>query len=337
MEKTRFSGWYGRFGAGLAFLVLVFAGWFLWASASLRPTLAPAEVKRYAAAPAAARDTLTVMTYNIGYLSGMTNNRPVARTQDSFSSNLEAAVRIIDRARPDIIGFQEIDFGAARSFGVHQLDTLAMRGGYAAAAQAVNWDKRYVPFPSANPFMQFGRMASGQAVLSRYPIRTHERVVLERPATLFVYDAFYLDRLAQVVEVEAGQPMVLINVHLEAFDRATRERQAAVVRDLYRQYRADYPVLLLGDFNSRLPADPSDDRTLATLLEIDGLAEAFPDSLYRTQDTAAYGTYPSPEPSRKIDHIFYDARRFEVVEAYIVTGPDQPSDHRAVVARFVMR
>lgn len=326
------------------FLLLVIAAcvaFVWWAS---RGTLTEAEratITTYDAVVPAPPDTVTVVTYNLGYLSGMTNNRAVPRTETLFAENLEAAARMLDTLDADVIAFQEIDLGAARSFGVQQVDELAQRGGYFAAATAVNWDERYVPFPGAlyQPGLHFGRMRSGQAVLSRYPILEHERIVLPRltdipwlPAALDpIGTRFFIDRLAQVVILDVGRPLVLINVHLESWGAALREQQARLVRDLFQQYAADYPVLLIGDFNTPLPLDPSE-QTLPTLLAGGLLREAFPDTL-----PAFPGTFPSDDPQHKIDHLFYEPADFAVIDAVVVGGTPQPSDHRAVMMRIVFR
>ena len=95
------------------------------------------------------------------------------------------------------------------------------------------------------PSAHFGRILSGQAVLSRYPIAKNDRIVLEKVASNpFYYNAVYLDRLAQVTEVQVGgQSVILINLHLEAFDNPTRLEQTKVVKDLAARYAQDYPVL----------------------------------------------------------------------------------------------
>ena len=339
------------FAGLLAGFLLAFLGFFFWASSATHTEDAYARVTTYEAPAAAPRDTITVMTYNIGYLSGMTNNLPVERTAQLYAENLEAAAALLRRADPDVVALQEIDFGAARSYDVQQLDTLARLVGYASAALAVNWDENYVPFPSASPAQHFGRMLSGQGVLSRFPIRRHERVVLHRPENAMGYpwplgplsDRFYIDRLAQIVELDAGRPLLLINVHLEAFATEARERQAEELRALFETYADDYDVLVVGDFNSLLPEDKqrpelpaderayfADDTSLEAFLRETNLRAALPDSLYA-------GTYPADAPAIKIDHLFYETAAFEVVEAYVVGGTAQPSDHRAVVARLALK
>lgn len=340
-----------RLGALLITLLLLFVGFFFWASSGRLSEDALAQTKAYDASPASpAVDTFTVMTYNIGYLSGMTNNDPVERDPSLFENNLETVVEMIREADPDIIGFQEIDFGAERSLNVHQLDTLATRLGYASAAQAVNWDERYLPFPYGAPSVHFGRVLSGQAVLSRYPIRTHERIELARTSRPFWSDAFYLDRLAQVAIVDiGGWPLAVVNVHLEAFEAETRQQQAEEVRALVaRMANEGMPVLLIGDFNSVMPAAKStlpsrlrmqftDDETMQTIRHGTGLRPAL-DTEATLLSGANVGTFPADAPNRKIDYIFYTPGRMYPVDAQVQCGPKDapPSDHCAVTFSFVM-
>jgi endonuclease/exonuclease/phosphatase family metal-dependent hydrolase len=327
----------------LVFVLVGFAGFVVWASSGTLPEAALATTTTYDVPAAPTADTLTVVTYNIGYLSGMTNNEPVERSPALYARHLDAATRMLDSLEADVVGFQEIDLGAARSYDVHQVDTLARRLGYHAAATAVNWDERYVPFPGAwyDPEHHFGAMRSGQALLSRYPIRQHERVVLppmdafDRYGPLLgrLAPALYLDRLAQVALIDVGQaagPLAVINVHLEAFDAPTRERQARALRALVDRYRDAHPVLLIGDFNTPLPVDTTE-ATLPLLLDGTPFRPAIPDTL-----TPIPGTYPADAPVRKIDHIFYEQGEIAPVAAFVVDGTPQPSDHRAVALRFVL-
>jgi endonuclease/exonuclease/phosphatase family metal-dependent hydrolase len=336
-------------GAGLGLLLLGVVTFFFWASAGRLSADERAQTKRYAPPAATAPDTVTVTTYNIGYLSGMTNNQPVVRPDSLFSANMEQALRLLRGADADLIGFQEIDYGGARVNHVHQLDTIATELTYATAAQAVNWDKRYLPFPYGRPAVHFGRTLSGQAVLSRFPVRQHLRVALARPPLPFLRDAFYLDRLAQIAVVDlGGRPLAVMNLHLEAFDAATRQQQAREANALYdRLTAAGLPVLVLGDLNSVAPAARSflplgpqrtfaDDDTLPILLDGTDLHPVVPDSAYGPD--AALGTYPADAPTRPIDHIFYPPALFEPVAREIQCGaPSPPSDHCAVTASLRLR
>ncbi len=168
----------------------------------------------------------SIVTYNIGYLSGMTNNLAIAKPKELFENNMQTVIHEVKAVNPDIIAFQEIDYKASRSYNVNQQNEIA-KLGYNFVAKAVNWDETYVPFPYWPPTMHFGKVISGQSILSKYPLSAHQRIVLERvPEAPFYRDALYLERLAQVVKVDLnGKEVVLINVHLEAFDKQTRGRQ----------------------------------------------------------------------------------------------------------------
>lgn len=310
----------GIFLAGVVF--------FFWASSG---TLAPEErtnTERYAPPRAAAADTLAVATYNIGYLSGMTNNEPVVRSERLFVENMDRAVSLLSRSVPEVLALQEVDFGAARSFYVHQLDTLAARIDFPIAAQAVNWDVQYLPFPYGRPAVHFGRVLSGQAVLSDHDIRAHRRYVLPA-APRPVYEApFYLDRLVQAVLLDVGgRPLLILNVHFEAYDRSTREAQARAVRALYKTVeRFSLPVVLLGDFNAEVSAP--DDRTMDILLGGTDLRAVVP----------GRATFPADAPTRAIDHLLYRPSQMTPADAQVRCGAatHPPSDHCAVQASLVL-
>ena len=180
------------------FLILAFVVFYFWASSGSLPEEKLSEVITFTEIteePPVEKETFTVMTYNIGYLAGMFNSRPVETEKILFEKNMARFLELVNRVKPDFIGFQEIDFNSRRSFYVNQLQTIAREGGYRYGAAAVNWDKRYVPFPYWPPSVHFGRMLSGQAVLSRFPVLSTERVVLEKPTSNpFYYNEFYLNR-----------------------------------------------------------------------------------------------------------------------------------------------
>jgi len=320
-------------GSVLAGLLLVLAGVFIWASSGRLPDEDLAQTKQYAAPDTADRDTLTVATYNVGYLSGMTNNKPVVRSESLFAAHMDRALSLLSRPSPDLLGLQEVDYGAARSFYAHQLDTMATRLGYAFAAQAVNWDERYLPFPYGRPAVHFGRVVSGQAVLSNDAFRAHRRSVLPRPPQPFYRAAFYIDRLVQTVLVDVGgRLLVVFNVHLEAYDANTRAKQARVVRVLYEQVaERNVPALVLGDFNAER-TNPAD-ATMRHLLNETDLRAARPSG----PDTTARATYPADAPTQNIDHILYSPAHMTPVTHDVRCGPSAhpPSDHCLVEASFV--
>jgi endonuclease/exonuclease/phosphatase family metal-dependent hydrolase len=310
----------------MAFLFLTI-GFYLWASS---PNLSPdqyAEIyETKEEKPVSDDEEYRILTYNIGYLSGMTNNLPIAKPKSLFENNMELVLKNLRRIDADLLAFQEIDYDSHRSFNIDQHTEIG-KLGYRYSAKTVNWDKRYVPFPYYPFSMHFGKIVSGQSVLSKYPIVEQERIELERNQdNPFYYDSFYLDRLAQVVKIRIdGHNLVLIHVHLEAFDQATRILQIERLRSIYAKYCYEFPTLMLGDFNS----DPRYENAGITRLE----------ELINTESAAfdraeIKNTYNSREPTERLDYIFYNTDFIKEVSAEIVEEFEEASDHLPVLLTF---
>ncbi len=330
----------------LFLLIILVATFFFWASAGQLDEGEYAIIKNHS--PLTSRpsstDTLSMMTYNIGYLSGMTNNLAVETDQGFYHNNLSRAILLFERYNPTFIGFQEIDFEAARSYEVDQLDAIGTALGYHYSATSVNWDKNYLPFPYWPISAHYGKMLSGQAVLSEYSITSNQRIVMGKPeSNPAYYNAFYIDRLAQVVTIDVdGTEVVIINTHLEAWDIPTREKQAKVILELYEKYAKEYPVLLVGDFNSIPPAHPnpdeyySHDHTMDIIYQGTNIASAIADSTYLS-DPSRYYTFSSGEPSLKIDYVFYNTDKITPISSKVLIEAGDVSDHLPLLFEFVLK
>ena len=310
----------------MSFFVLTI-GFYLWASS---PNLSPRDYSVVSESPndKAVRtgDEFRILTYNIGYLSGMTNNLPVEKPRSLFEDNMARVLENLSLIDADILAFQEIDYDSDRSYNIDQHAVIGDLG-YRYSAKTVNWDKRYVPFPYYPFSMHFGKVISGQSVLSKYPILEQERIELERNQdNPFYYDSFYLDRLAQVVKVRvSGHNLVLIHVHLEAFDQATRIHQIEKLRSIYAKYYKDGPTIILGDFNS----DPRYENAGIALMEelIHTGSAAFDRSEIKN-------TYNSREPTERLDYIFYNTDYIKEVSAEVLDVFGEASDHLPVLLTF---
>lgn len=310
--------------------ILIFAGiFFFWASS---PNYSLNEYSKLIInnhPPKFNKDSVySIITYNIGYLSGMTNNKAVAKPKDLFDENLEKVKKEFGLLNADIIALQEIDYASARSYEVNQQNEIAALG-YNYLAQAINWDETYVPFPYWPPSMHFGRMLSGQSILSKYPLRDHQRIVLERvKSNPFYRDALYLDRLAQVVTVTIeNKDVIIINVHLEAYDKPTRERQLDVVIDLFEKYKNAYPTILLGDFNSDIEYE---NPAINKIITIDEIGNAAFDSNYDF-------TFSSANPFKRIDYIFYSKNSIELIDSKVLIQFGEASDHLPIEMTFRLK
>lgn len=323
----------------LLVLVLAFVAFYFWGSSHNWKQEKYNQVEVFADKAATSSDTLSVLTFNIGWLSGMTNNLPVDRDEGLYKTNLRQAVKVLEEYRPTIIGFQEIDIDAKRSFYYNQPDSMGLKLGYYNGALAVNWDKRYVPFPYWPLKYHFGKLISGQYVMSDLPIEKSNFVVLPKPVNApFYYNAFYLDRLIQKVWLKTKKgDLLVMNVHLEAFDQETRVLHVKEVIKEYKKYADTMPVLLIGDFNSRaMDAKGPLNESVRGMFNVPGLAAAITDSLFVANPQKNY-TFSSGEPTEKIDYIFYNTRFIQKTETRVVQEMGEASDHFPVWMRFVLK
>jgi len=271
----------------------------------------------------------SIVTYNIGYLSGMTNNRAIAKPKELFDGNLKKVVTEVKKVNPDIIALQEVDYNAARSYEVNQEEEIA-KLGYNYVARGVNWDEHYVPYPYWPPSMHFGKIVSGQSILSKYELKDYQRIVLERVAdNPFYRDALYLDRLVQVTKVVLeGKEVVVINLHLEAFDKTTRVRQFEYVLSLFNKYKEEYPTILLGDFNSKARDNKA---IIQKMFEMDGVGNA----AFLTENPE--NTFDTKDPVERIDYIFYTENTIEYVDGSVLSEFGEASDHFPVEMKFRLK
>lgn len=330
--------------AVLIILLIAFIGlgiFYFWGSSAGTDQSGYYRILRYTDAPQVKKDTFTILTYNIGYMSGLSNNRDTSVTRDFYAANLARACQLISELAPDFAGFQEIDFNSHRSFHINQLDTLGRKAGYRFGAMAVNWDKRYVPFPYWPPSVHFGRILSGQAVLSQDDILENRVEILPKPASNpFYYNAFYLDRLIQecTIHLAGGKKLLLFNVHFEAYDPETRETDSELLLQYLSQIPDSVPYLVMGDFNSRPPyknVTGNKENTIRKLLDY-GLEPAIIESEY-LKDPSSYYTFSSRAPVEMIDYIFFDPMRIVRIDAHVIRGAGEISDHFPLLMKFIIK
>lgn len=269
---------------------------------------------------------LRVVTYNIGYASGMLNNQGVVYDRDFILKNLDAAAMVLHEKNADVIAFQEIDFDSQRTFGINQLEYLAKKLDLPFGAYALNWSKKYIPYPYWPPKIHFGRTQSGLAILSRYPILSNDITILEKPGNNpFWYNWFYIDRNVQHVELQAGDYSIHVyNLHLEAFDHETRLGQVHQVAKFFNN-KPKHRTIVMGDFNDpqKETLDKKIRDTTTEFGEQTGLTPVFP--------VGQLKTYPSNGPAEQLDHIFI-SKHFQVQNMAVLQI--DASDHLPVWVEF---
>ncbi|MGM0580383.1 MAG: endonuclease/exonuclease/phosphatase family protein [Bacteroidota bacterium] len=324
----------------VSLIVGSFITFYFWASSSFVDEENYNQIITYHSDYENPPDTFSVLTYNIGYLSGMINNLPVDRKESLFSKNLTKSISLLGRFDFDIIGLQEVDFRSSRSFNYNQFDSLGMHLKFHQGAYAVNWDKSYVPFPYLPIRNHFGRMYSGQGVLSKMQINSNDLIVFDKPINApFYYNAFYIDRVLQINKIQIdGDTLILMNAHLEAFDKETRELQAEQVLVEFDKWSKDYPVILMGDFNSRPPFASEiieKENTIEIFLNNPLIEEAISRDRY-LQNEPQYFTFDTAEPYERLDYIFYNKNKIHKIESDVLREAKDISDHLPVWMTFTL-
>jgi endonuclease/exonuclease/phosphatase family metal-dependent hydrolase len=184
--------------------------------------------------------------------------------QGAHFERVRAALADLDA---DIYLLQEVDLGVKRS-GYRNVardlaDALGMNWVFAGEFQEIGQSRRSVP------------AITGQAVLSRYPIRNASALPFENQARL----RWRLDPLQprrggrMALRAESGG-MLLYNAHIESAknDRFRRKQVAEVMYDHLLSARETMPVVFAGDFNTGMQPDSSP--VIRTLM-----AEGFVDAL----------------------------------------------------------
>ena len=236
----------------------------------------------------------------------MTYNIYGARaTSPANAADLDALAEVIRRQDPDFVTLNEVDVFTDRTGkDVHQARDLAEQLG-------MEWHFSKAIDRDGGEY--------GDAVLSKYPILETRSYRLpcaaEQPGE---------DRALCVIRVQIdGKDLYVASTHLDHLSGdASRLVQAAEIRRI-RDTELEGDLILCGDLN----AIPSSN-VIATMTSF--LTNTGPIDQY---------TFPSDDPSRKIDYIMYaPIEHFGVQNCQVVSRGDQQvggvdaSDHRPVIA-----
>ena len=236
----------------------------------------------------------------------MTYNIYGARaTSPANAADLDAIAEVIRRQNPDFVTLNEVDVFTNRTGkDVHQARDLAEKLG-------MEWHFSKAIDRDGGEY--------GDAVLSKYPILETRSYRLpcaaEQPGE---------DRSLCVIRVQIdGKDLYVASTHLDHLSGdASRLVQAAEIRRI-RDTELEGDLILCGDLN----AIPSSN-VIATMTSF--LTNTGPIDQY---------TFPSDDPSRKIDYIMYaPIEHFGVQNCQVVSRGDQQvggvdaSDHRPVIA-----
>lgn len=209
---------------------------------------------------------ITVTTFNIGY-AGLDREqdffvdggkRSRSRSEQQTRHNLNAFASFMSDHLSDIYLLQEVDIKSKRSYGMEEAEYIACRNlDYSSTFAATNKAK-WVPVPILHPL---GYAHSGLMIFSKLQSTSSRRIKLPGQRS-WLYQLFDADRafIESRIPVDNGKDLILINLHLSAFDQDGSIRKQQL--DYLHAYvtieneKGNY-IIIGGDWNHILPGtDP---------------------------------------------------------------------------------
>jgi len=269
-----------------------------------------------------ATPTLRVLTLNLWHDEG------------PWPARAKLVKRWVERLAPDVIGFQEVLRGPAVDLVADALGALPYQ----------------VAFAEASRFWRDPRLAFGNAVASRFPLRDATTLALPHGD-----DAERRVALAVTLDAPFG-PVGVTCTHLNwrLHEGHVRERQVVALCDFARARRPGlgFPPILVGDFNAE--PDSAEMRFVTGLQSLEGRSMLFYDAWRVAHErhagdaTGVTWSNRNPyaramhEPDRRIDYVLAGYPTPEGVgriESCRVVcdepeGGAWPSDHFGVLAEL---
>lgn len=296
-----------------------------------------------------------VTTFNIGYagldqgvdffMDGGTMSRSSSKAQTE--ANLNAVTDLLGKTRSGVYMLQEVDINSSRSQHINEANMISGSLPEYSHTFAYNYKVPWVPVPLTHPM---GAVQSGLLTLSTFHSTSQIRFDLPGKEN-WPIQQFELDRgfIESRFPVDNGKELVLINLHLSAFDKGGKIRKQQLgFLDNYIQHEVakdDY-LIIGGDWNHALPGTNPD--KFASQQEWPEWLKTFPDNFgpgdfkwVVDPDTPSVRTLDIPYQAgvnflAVIDGFFVSPN----VEIVAVAGHDldfKNNDHNPVTATFILK
>ena len=186
-------------------------------------------------------------------LSGGSMVRPPKAIMEKNWQGIQQQAKAV---KTDYWLFQEVDYGAKRSYFVNQFAGLEALFPDQFSSYAVNYKVGRVPVPVLEPWKVYGQVNSGLATFTRFQPAFHQRIQLPGnyswPTRIFM-----LDRCAAMYRFPHanGKDLVVFNIHNSAYDDGSlKAQQMDYLKALFQaEYEEGNYVIAGGDWNQSPP------------------------------------------------------------------------------------
>ena len=212
-------------------------------------------------APSTMVETITVMTWNIRFGAarvpwfGDSCGDRVILTEDEVRTSLEGIAAELEQSKTDILLLQEIDVESKRSGYVDQVQWLLNHTHFNYAAYAPVWKAQVIPSDG------LGRMNTGNAILSRWPIEEAVRIKLPlRGDQDGLTKYFFLRRniLKAKISLPGLDNFYTVNVHTSAFSMDdTKQKQINIFTEELDKISTNGGLFVAGGDLNTLPPGAS--------------------------------------------------------------------------------
>ncbi len=226
--------------------------------------------------------SIRIATYNVahgrGYALGESN---WSGEEEGKNSRLVDIGKFLKNQSFDIVVLNEVDFSASWSGNVDQAKIISEAGEFPYLARQINY----------NLFVPGFSLKFGNAILSRYPIVSAERVKI--PALNPIEYWVFGNHDAIKAKISIGSTSIsLWGLHLEV-----RDEDARLIAVKYILENIDQDTVIAGDLNSR--PSLNNEKTAYDLLLGSNYFNSFPD-----RKSSQY-TFPTQNPNRTLDWILF--------------------------------
>ena len=207
------------------------------------------------------KDDIRVVTWNLGY-GGLNEDSDffmdggkmiMPSSKEDVIKNMVGIGNVLEDIKGDFYLYQEVDKNSRRSYHIDQVhylkEKLELPGQF-----AYNFHVKFLPYP----WPPIGQVESGVFTQSAYEPTLSQRISLPVPFTYPVRIA-NLKRcfLVNRYPVDENRELVLINLHLEAYDDGEgKKEQSKVLMDFMKEeYKKGNYVVAGGDWNQNFEDD----------------------------------------------------------------------------------